>query len=188
MLQFFRTYMKFKQNIWYYEQGGLSPDHIGSLIGGSVSESPRGSLSVDTVGLPIEFLYPSGPYSFLLLFLKGPHVLPTIWLSVSVTVWDSGWVEPLSGQNELVFKYNIVPITCNIDDWCLPKRWVSTWTSYWLAIPSVSAPSFMPVFLVGRINLELKVLWEDWCLLLHWGSCLAIVGGLFRFNIFTILR
>jgi hypothetical protein len=36
---------------------------------------------------------------------------------------------------------------------------VSSWAGYWLAIPSVSAPSSVCTLLVDRINLGLKVLW-----------------------------
>ena len=49
-------------------------------------------------------------------------------------------------------------------DWCLSTGCVSSWPFYCLAIPSVSAPSFVPAFLVDRTNLELKVLWVDHCL------------------------
>ncbi|EDL00034.1 mCG141415 [Mus musculus] len=41
--------------------------------------------------------------------------------------------------------------------------WSSNWASYWLAIPSVSAPSLIPAFIVDRINFGLKVLWVGWC-------------------------
>ena len=41
--------------------------------------------------------------------------------------------------------------------------WVSSWTSYWLAIPSVFAPLSIPAFLVDRMNFGEKVLWVDWC-------------------------
>jgi hypothetical protein len=41
--------------------------------------------------------------------------------------------------------------------------WVSGWAIYFLAIPSVSASSTVPIFLVGRINFGSKVLcgWVD---------------------------
>ena len=35
---------------------GLSPAHIGSVVGGSVSERPQGSRLVDSVGFLLEFL------------------------------------------------------------------------------------------------------------------------------------
>ena len=41
--------------------------------------------------------------------------------------------------------------------------WVSSWDSYCLVTPSVSAPSFVPSFLVDNLNLVLKVLWAYWC-------------------------
>jgi hypothetical protein len=37
---------------------------------------------------------------------------------------------------------------------------VSSWASYLFAIPSVSDPYPIPVFLVNRINFASKVLWE----------------------------
>lgn len=43
-------------------------------------------------------------------------------------------------------------------------RWVSSWSCYWWVIPSVSAPSSMPAFLLGSINFGKKVLWVSWCL------------------------
>ena len=39
-----------------YVQGGLGPAHVCSLVGGSDSESPRGSKLVDYVGTPVECL------------------------------------------------------------------------------------------------------------------------------------
>jgi hypothetical protein len=44
------------------------------------------------------------------------------------------------------------------DGW-LSMGWASSWASYWLTIPSVTAPSPVPMFLVDRINFGLKVLW-----------------------------
>ena len=48
-------------------------------------------------------------------------------------------------------------------DWCLSSGCVSSWPFYCLAIPSVSALSFVPAFLVDRTNLGLNVLWVDHC-------------------------
>jgi hypothetical protein len=48
----------------------------------------------------------------------------------------------------------------SVRDWCLRMGWVG----YCLAIPTVSAPSPMPAFLVDRMVLGLKVLWVGWCL------------------------
>ena len=40
-----------------YVWGDLGPDHVCSLVGISVSESPKGG----SVGLPVEFLSPLSP-------------------------------------------------------------------------------------------------------------------------------
>ena len=42
-------------------------------------------------------------------------------------------------------------------------RWISSWVGCCLTIPSVSVLSTDPAFLIGRINLGLKLLWVDWC-------------------------
>ena len=41
--------------------------------------------------------------------------------------------------------------------------WVSSWTGYWLGIPSVSVPSPIPSFLLVRINFGSIFLWVGWC-------------------------
>jgi hypothetical protein len=51
----------------------------------------------------------------------------------------------------------------------LPKEWLSYWAIYWLAIPSVSVPSSILAFLVGRIYFGSKVLAS---ILNHWGLIL----------------
>jgi hypothetical protein len=90
----------------------------------------------------------------------------------------AGW--SLSGDNMLLpASINEYHSVSGIDAFL----WVSSWACYWLAIPSVSAPSPMPAFLVDRINFVLKVLWVGWCLWHHGVSCLAAGGGLFRFHI-----
>ena len=48
----------------YMCHGALFKSCVYSLIGGSVSESFQGSWLVDSVGLPVEFLFPSGLQSF----------------------------------------------------------------------------------------------------------------------------
>ena len=41
----------------------------------------------------------------------------------------------------------------------LALEMASSWAGYWMAIPSVSAPSPVSAFLVDRINFGLKVFW-----------------------------
>jgi hypothetical protein len=55
--------------------------------------------------------------------------------------------------------------------------------SYCLSIPSVSTPSFLPAFLVDRINFVMKVLWVGWCLccstgVAAWLKEMAILGSI----------
>jgi hypothetical protein len=41
--------------------------------------------------------------------------------------------------------------------WCLHLGWIPSWSSLWMAFPSVSAPLFVPVFSLERINSGLKI-------------------------------
>jgi hypothetical protein len=52
--------MTIELDICYICVEGLGPAHVCSLVGGSVSESPLRYELVDSVGLPVEFLSPSG--------------------------------------------------------------------------------------------------------------------------------
>ena len=70
----------------------------------------------------------------------------------------------------------------------MPMGWVSSWASYWLTIPSVSAPSLMPACFVDRINLGLKVLSMGWCLSFYLGFCMGIGGGHFSFHISNVVN
>jgi len=47
--------------------------------------------------------------------------------------------------------------------------------------------SSMPAFLVGRINLGLKVLWVSWCSYSSIGFCMDTGGGFFRFHIPSVV-
>jgi hypothetical protein len=102
-----------------------------------------------------------GLQSFLLFFHKSPQPPSTDWLWVCVSVWVSCWVEPLWGQHAPVCKHSRVSLVVLGIAVC-PYGRVSIWASYWLAIPSVSAPP--SVFLGDSINFGLKVLWVGWCL------------------------
>ena len=68
-------------------------------------------------------------------------------------------------------------IISSVRDWCLPMGWVSSWASYWLTTPSISAPSYPCIsykqdkfwverFVGGLVSLSLQ-----------WGSCLATGSG-----------
>jgi hypothetical protein len=76
--------------------------------------------------------------------------------------------------------YSYQCIINSVRDWCLPTGWVSSWASYWLAIPSVSIPSHAYISLrqdkFGDESFMAGVVF----LLLHSGSCLAIGGSLLR--------
>jgi hypothetical protein len=53
--------MKTELHICYTCAGALGPDHVCSLIGGSVSDSSQESRLVDSVGLPVGILSPPWP-------------------------------------------------------------------------------------------------------------------------------
>jgi hypothetical protein len=54
--------------------------------------------------------------------------------------------------------------------WCLLVEWIPRWGSFWMAFPSVSAPLFVPVFVLDRSNSGLKF-WR-WV-----GGPISQVGG-----------
>jgi hypothetical protein len=68
-------------------------------------------------------------------------------------------------SNVIIFSYhcttytNIKRIINSVKDQCLPMGWISSWASYWLAIPSDSSPSPVPSLLVDRTNFGFQVLW-----------------------------
>jgi hypothetical protein len=64
--------MKTKLHICYICVGRPKTNPVCSLVGGSVSESPQWSRLVDSVGLPVEFLSPSGSPVFPVRVPK-PH-------------------------------------------------------------------------------------------------------------------
>lgn len=120
---------------------GLLPAPVCSLIGGSVSESSQGYLTVGFLWgfLPIQGLqFPPPPQAFYICSRPPSNVW--LWASVSVSV--SCWVEPFRGQLcwAPVSKHN-KSIINNVRDWYLSMGWVSSWTGFWFAFPSVSAPS-----------------------------------------------
>jgi hypothetical protein len=53
--------METELHVCYIRAQGLGPVYACSLVGGSVSESSQGSRFVDSIGLTVEFLSPSGP-------------------------------------------------------------------------------------------------------------------------------
>jgi hypothetical protein len=130
--------------------------------------------------------YPlQGPQLFLQLFHKNLWAPSNIWLWISESVSVRSWVEPLRGQ------LCQIPVCKNNSarGWCLPMGWVYCWVHYWLAIPSVSAPSPFPQFLVGRTNFWVeRFVGELVSLQLQWSSCLVTGGGLFMFQIPTVVN
>jgi hypothetical protein len=58
--------MKIKQLICYICAGKPRSSSLCCLAGGSDSESAQGSRSVDSFGIPKEFLYPTVPLTLLL--------------------------------------------------------------------------------------------------------------------------
>ena len=64
--------METELHVCYICAGGLGPDHVYYLVGGSVSESSQGSSLVDSVGLLWSFHSLQGFKSFPWLFHKSP--------------------------------------------------------------------------------------------------------------------
>lgn len=62
--------------------GGLVPDHVGSLVGGSVSESSQGSRLVDSAGFSGggDSYTLEGFQSFPVFFRKSPGPSSNVWL------------------------------------------------------------------------------------------------------------
>jgi hypothetical protein len=75
--------MKTKQLIFYIYAGGLSPAHVCSMVGSSVSGSHYGSRLIDSICVLVESLSHLGP-----LFL-----LPTLPQDSLSSVLISWWVE-----------------------------------------------------------------------------------------------
>ena len=62
--------------------------------------------------------------------------------------------------------------------------WVSSWASYWLAIPSVSALSIIPAFLVDMVKFWIESFVDEFVLIsLHQCTFLATGGSFPRFHI-----
>ena len=98
---FGETHIKKHENqmhICYICVGNLGSAHVGSLVGGSVSESPQGSRLVDSVGLPVEFLPPLRLQYFPQLLHKSPRTPSNVGLWVSVSVSVRCWLAPLRGH------------------------------------------------------------------------------------------
>lgn len=145
---------------------------IHPLVGGSDSENTKVQVSW-LCSFLLTFPTPSGPQSSLLFFYKililhQLFICGCLYLSQSVA-------EPLRRLYAPFCKYNC--IICRVKDWCFFMGCVSTWTTYWMAIPSVSVPfphscisCTHAVFLIGKFMCGVMAL------LLPWGHCLALSG------------
>ena len=100
-----------------------------SLVGGSDSQ---GSRLIDSVGLPVEFPIPLGACNF---FSYSSNRVPKLYpLFGCVCIHLS---QLLDGASLLAPVCKHSSIINSVRDWCLTMGWVSSWASYWLAVPSV---------------------------------------------------
>lgn len=58
--------------------------------------------------------------------------------------------------------------------------WASGWAGYWLAIPSVSVPVFVPPVFLDRTDFGSKVSWVGWCPCSSTGRVQALILALGR--------
>ena len=134
--------MESKLHVRYICTWGLWSACVSSLVNASFSGSSQGFRLVDSVGLLVEFLTPSGHSILPQLFHKTPWPLLNVWPWVFSSVSVSGWAEPLREQlcQASVCKHSRVPLIMSGTD-AFP--WDGSQILGWLllAIPSVSAPS-----------------------------------------------
>lgn len=81
--------MKTKLNISYICSEGLGKSYACSLVGSSVSRSPYGSRSVDSVGFLVMSLSSLAPPILLPLLQDSPSSAYLLWISESVSI---SWV------------------------------------------------------------------------------------------------
>ena len=107
------------------------------------------------------------PFGACTLLPILPEVFPSFiqCFAVGVSIWLS---QLLCGVPERTAFHDFClqaweSIINTFRNWCLSLGMILSWAHYWLAIPSVSAPSHVPAFLVDRIRFGSKVLWVVWC-------------------------
>jgi hypothetical protein len=98
----------------------------------------QGSRLVDTFGFPVEFLSPSGTQSFSYSFIRVPKLHPLFGCGCLYLSQLMGGASQRTTCSCLQAHQRIMN---SVRNWFLPKGWDSSWAGYWLAIPSVSAPS-----------------------------------------------
>jgi hypothetical protein len=126
---------------------------------------PQGFRLVDSVGLSVGFLTPSGPQSFY--SFVSPQIPSTVWLWVSASFWVSCYVDPLTGQYTPVYKHNRVSLTV-LGIVFIPHginlKLGQLLVGHFHSLCSIPIPPqlFVESFVGGLVSLSL-----------HWDSCLA---------------
>jgi hypothetical protein len=151
-----------------WSQGSL-PVHylVGGLFPGSTGLS-------NEAAIPLCSFSPSGsshtrvPKLSLMVGIKHPHLHWSVAGRIS-----QGIAIPGSCQQAPLVKSNRVL--------CLQTGWIPRLGSPWMALFSVSAPFFIPVFPMKRNISELKALrWVGGPILWSGGPCLSTESGLYR--------
>ena len=96
--------------------------------------SPYEPRLVDSVGFPVVLLTPLAPTT-----LSSPLLQNSLHLFLSAAVFDDSWGRP---QFVCFWAIHLLgPGPADSVKGGLPHMvWVSNWTSYWLATPTISAP------------------------------------------------
>lgn len=131
--------------------GSLGPTPACSWVGNLVSMSPHRPKLVNTVGLLVVSL--TLP-SCLTLSPTLPQDFPSSAWYLAVGLWVSKEIVILGFS--LQAKHIIIN---SVKGWLSYMGWVSSWATHWLAVSSISAPSYSEYFLVPSICLQMS-----WCL------------------------
>ena len=159
--------------------GGLGSICICSLVGSLVYVSSQRLLyTVVLYGVAITFssFNPSPNFSIRVPDLSPVVGCESLHLSQSASVRASQRTAMLGSCLQIWHS-----ISNSVRNWCPPMGWIQIWAGHWSAIPSVSG-TFMFLYILWVKSFVGGLMFPS----LHWGSCLATGGGLFRFHMTTV--